>query len=120
MTFTVGMLRHPVARVSWNNGGISHRQAVVTQSSAARHRHLMRCFLDALDATHTSLNLITIGIRPPGPLVRLNAWLVAQGWALAYRPESLDYVADEEAARRSGRGLWRGDFEAPWVWRARQ
>jgi len=57
--------------------GISHRQAVVTQSSAARHRHLMRCFLDALDATHTSLNLITIGIRPPSPLVRLNAWLVA-------------------------------------------
>jgi len=57
--------------------GISHRQAVVTQSSAARHRHLMRCFLDALDATHTSLNLITTGIRPPGPLVRLNAWLVA-------------------------------------------
>lgn len=57
--------------------GISHRQAVVTQSSAARHRHLMRCFLDALDATHTSLNLITTGIRPPGPQVRLNAWLVA-------------------------------------------
>jgi len=57
--------------------GISHRQAVVTQSSAARHRHLMRCFLDALDATHTSLNLITTGLRPPGPLVQLNAWLVA-------------------------------------------
>jgi len=57
--------------------GISHRQAVVTQSSAARHKHLMRCFLAALDATHTSLSLITIGIRPEGPLVRLNAWLVA-------------------------------------------
>jgi ferredoxin len=57
--------------------GISHRQAVVTQSSAARHRHLMRCFLAALDATHTSLNLINIGVRPEGPLVRLNAYLVA-------------------------------------------
>lgn len=56
--------------------GISHRQAVVTQSSAARHRHLLRCFLDALDATHTSLNLITTGLRPD-PLVPLNAWLVA-------------------------------------------
>jgi ferredoxin len=57
--------------------GISHRQAVVTQSSAARHRHLMRCFLAALDATHTSLSLITTGMRPDGPLVPLNAWLVA-------------------------------------------
>ncbi|MCG6862507.1 MAG: ferredoxin [Chromatiaceae bacterium] len=57
--------------------GISHRQAVVTQSSAARHHHLMRCFLAALDATHTSLNLITTGLRPESRLVRLNAWLVA-------------------------------------------
>jgi ferredoxin len=37
----------------------------------------MRCFLAALDATHTSLNLITTGIRPESALVRLNAWLVA-------------------------------------------
>ena len=57
--------------------GISHRQAVITQSSAARHQHLMRCFLAALDATHTSLSLITTGIRPEGPLVPLNAWLIA-------------------------------------------
>lgn len=57
--------------------GISHRQAVVTQSSAARHRHLIRCFLAALDATHTSLNLITTGLRAESRLVRLNAWLVA-------------------------------------------
>lgn len=57
--------------------GISHRQAVVTQSSPARHRHLLRCFLAALDATHTSMTLITIGMRPEGKLVPLNAWLVA-------------------------------------------
>ena len=50
----------------------------------------------------------------------LNAWLVEQGWALAHRSESLDYMAEEESARRSGRGLWRGDFETPWDWRAEQ
>ena len=47
----------------------------------------------------------------------LNAWLVANGWALAYRPESDDYVAQEEGARHAGRGLWRGEFVAPWLWR---
>ncbi len=47
----------------------------------------------------------------------LNAWLVAQGWALAYRQESRDYVGDEVAARQAGRGIWRGEFVAPWVWR---
>lgn len=57
--------------------GISHRQAVVTQSSAARHQHLLEGFLAALDATRTSLHLINTGLRTPSNLVPLNAWLVA-------------------------------------------
>lgn len=57
--------------------GLSHRQAAVSQSSSARHGHLMACFLSALDATRTSLHLINTGLRPPHGLVPLNAWLVA-------------------------------------------
>ncbi len=57
--------------------GIAHRQAVVNQSSPARHRHLMKGFLAALDATHTGLHLVNTGQRPPGNLLPLNAWLVA-------------------------------------------
>ena len=48
----------------------------------------------------------------------LNAWLVSQGYAFAYRRYSLRYVKQEEAARTAGRGLWAGDFVAPWNWRA--
>jgi len=47
-----------------------------------------------------------------------NAWLVAQGWALADRDATDAYVAAEDAARRAGRGLWRGIFVPPWDWRA--
>lgn len=47
----------------------------------------------------------------------LNAWLVAEGWALAYRNYSTAYVAAEEAAREAGKGLWSGAFEPPWIWR---
>ncbi|MCU7929485.1 MAG: ferredoxin [Candidatus Thiodiazotropha sp. (ex Codakia rugifera)] len=57
--------------------GISHRQAVVDQSSAARHQHLLKCYLMAMDATRTSLHVINTGLRPPGNLLPLNAWLVA-------------------------------------------
>jgi ferredoxin len=57
--------------------GIAHRQAVVNQSSAARHDHLMKGFLAAMDATHTGLHLINTGQRPAGKLLPLNAWLVA-------------------------------------------
>ncbi len=57
--------------------GIAHRQAVVSQASAARHINLLERFGSALDATRTSLHLINIGLRPTGQDLGLNAWLVA-------------------------------------------
>ena len=47
----------------------------------------------------------------------LNRWMVARGWALAYRRYSRDYVAAERMARSSRRGMWRGEFVPPWEWR---
>jgi endonuclease YncB( thermonuclease family) len=44
--------------------------------------------------------------------------LVSAGWALAYRRYSTDYVAVEDEARKAKRGMWRGSFVQPWVWRA--
>ncbi|MCP5417507.1 MAG: ferredoxin [Chromatiaceae bacterium] len=57
--------------------GIAHRQAVVTQSSPARHKHLLDCFNIAFESTNTSLHVINTGQRPISKLVPLNAWLVA-------------------------------------------
>ena len=47
----------------------------------------------------------------------LNAWMVTEGWALAYRRYSLDYVDEEAAAATARRSMWRGEFVAPWDWR---
>ena len=47
----------------------------------------------------------------------LNAKMVRQGWALAYRRYSMDYVDAEAAAKDAGVGMWRGEFEPPWEWR---
>jgi endonuclease YncB( thermonuclease family) len=47
----------------------------------------------------------------------LNAWMVSQGWALAYRHYSTAYVPDEDVAHMAGAGIWRGTFDAPWDWR---
>ena len=49
--------------------------------------------------------------------VDLNAWMVEQGWAVAYRKYSRDYVAHETAAEATRRGLWRGEFVEPSRWR---
>ncbi len=47
----------------------------------------------------------------------LGAWLVSEGWALAYRRYAVDYVEAEERARTARAGIWRGTFRAPWEWR---
>jgi len=50
----------------------------------------------------------------------LNAWMVSEGWAMAYRHYSLDYVAAEDAAREAKRGIWASEFLPPWEWRRSQ
>lgn len=47
----------------------------------------------------------------------LNGWMVAEGWAFAYRKYSMRYLAEEMAAKVAKRGVWRGDVVAPWDWR---
>src|SRR5690625_204088 len=50
----------------------------------------------------------------------LNSWMVAQGWAVAYRRYSNDYVGSEGAAEASGAGIWSSRFVMPWDWRRGQ
>lgn len=59
-------------------------------------RHVGRCFLGETD---------------------LNAWMVRQGQAVAYRQFSTEYVPAEDAARQKGAGMWQGEFDLPWDWR---
>ena len=47
----------------------------------------------------------------------LNAWMVSEGWALAYRRYSRDYVKQEGEAQQAGRGIWSGLFVMPSDWR---
>ncbi len=47
----------------------------------------------------------------------INAKLVTNGFALAYRQYSGRYIANETLARGNARGLWRSRFIAPWRWR---
>ena len=47
----------------------------------------------------------------------LNKELVRNGWALAYRDYSKDYVIDEEYAQENNLGMWKGTFIHPKKWR---
>ena len=47
----------------------------------------------------------------------LNAWMVSQGWAVAYTRYSWRYVLAELVARATKRGIWSSDFVRPEEWR---
>jgi endonuclease YncB( thermonuclease family) len=47
----------------------------------------------------------------------VNAWMVRQGWALAYYSDA--YRPQEAEAQAAKRGIWAGTFIPPWVWRHR-
>lgn len=51
--------------------------------------------------------------------INLNAQMVTDGWAAAYRRYSTQYVPQETQARRAGRGMWQGGApQMPWDYRA--
>ena len=51
--------------------------------------------------------------------IDLNSEMVTNGWAIAYRYYSLDYIAQEEEAKIKKIGIWSGEFEEPYLFRKR-
>tara|TARA_Y100000816_G_C25842253_1_gene440141 strand:- start:154 stop:678 length:525 start_codon:yes stop_codon:yes gene_type:complete len=49
----------------------------------------------------------------------LNAWMVKNGYAVAYRKYSKKFISEEIEAKNDRLGLWRGSFEMPWDYRKR-
>ena len=47
----------------------------------------------------------------------INKWMVRNGYAIAYRRYSKDYILDEEFAKKNKLGLWSGAFLKPEKWR---
>ena len=47
----------------------------------------------------------------------LNKLMVRNGWAIAYRRYSKDYINDENYAKKNQLGIWNGDFLEPSKWR---
>ena len=49
--------------------------------------------------------------------IDLNSKMVINGWAIAYRYYSLDYIKEEEEAKLKKLGIWSGEFEEPYFFR---
>ena len=49
--------------------------------------------------------------------LNLNKIIVINGWAIAYRYYSKDYIDEEFIAKRKKLGIWKGNFEEPYYFR---
>lgn len=49
--------------------------------------------------------------------INLNKWMVRNGYAVAYRRYSKDYIEDENYAKKYKIGFWSGNFVHPEKWR---
>ena len=49
--------------------------------------------------------------------INLNRWMVRNGYAVAYRRYSKEYISDEDFAKENKLGLWQGKFLNPEKWR---
>ncbi|MFQ6018754.1 MAG: thermonuclease family protein [Kiloniellaceae bacterium] len=90
--------------------GLEARWAVINRLG----RHWVTCVDKGKD--RQGRNLAVCYLAGIGQL-DLNAWLVSRGWALADPTVARDYLAEEDAARRRRKGLWRGEFVPPADWR---
>ena len=43
--------------------------------------------------------------------------MVLNGWAIAYRYYSFDYIDEEKQAKYEKKGIWSGEFEEPYLFR---
>ena len=60
------------------------------------YRFIAVCFIDTID---------------------INQWMVENGWAIAYRYYSSDYIFEEKFARENKLGIWSSLFIEPYKYR---
>lgn len=61
--------------------------------------------------------VVAVCLLPDGS--DINAWMVQQGWAVAYGFARL-YESEETQAQEARRGIWAGSFMLPSQWRQQQ
>ncbi len=71
----------------------------------------VKCFKKSKDRYKRTIAVCKIGN------LDINKSMVRNGWAIAYKRYSREYLDDEDYAKKNGLGLWEGKFIKPENWR---
>ena len=73
--------------------------------------HPVKCQINGVDRYKRYIAVCFSGKK------NLNKMMVKNGWAIAYRYYSKDYIDEEFIAERKRLGIWKGEFEEPYLFR---
>ena len=73
--------------------------------------HLVKCKTSSIDKYKRHIAICYIND------LNINQMMVKNGWAVAYRYYSKDYIKDEEYAKKNKLGIWKSKFESPYIFR---
>ena len=95
-----------------NNHKIRCGQIAANELSKKINRAPVNCYIISKDKYKRILAECFAGDES------LNAWLVEQGYALAYRQYSNKFINSENLAKMDKIGIWQYDFQLPWNFRS--
>ena len=74
---------------------------------------IIRCEVNDIDIYNRYVAICYINT------IDINQWMVKNGWAIAYKYYSIDYINEEKFARENKLGIWNSEFLEPYLYRKR-
>jgi endonuclease YncB( thermonuclease family) len=72
---------------------------------------IIRCEVNDIDIYNRYVGVCYINT------IDINKWMVKNGWAIAYKYYSIDYINEEKFARENKLGIWNSEFLEPYLYR---
>tara|TARA_B100001142_G_C14103223_1_gene566093 strand:- start:203 stop:682 length:480 start_codon:yes stop_codon:yes gene_type:complete len=72
---------------------------------------IIKCVVNDIDKYNRYIAVCYLG------KINLNKIMVKNGWAIAYQYYSIDYIVEEKYAMENKLGIWKGEFESPYLYR---
>lgn len=93
--------------------GMAAKQALQQQINGRK----LTCIGDEKDKYGRLIATCYLYFSAQAKYQNLNAWMVKNGWAVAYKYYSKRYIEQEKYAQKNNLGIWQSQFLEPFEWR---
>ena len=73
-----------------------------------------------IDEDRYQRDIVKCSVKTKDGIKDVGSIMVEEGYALAYRQYSKEYIEEEKRAKDNKRGIWKSKFMYPWEWRRKK